>query len=44
MDFKSSAPDRKIVALLGDIAASGGYYVTTAADYIIAQRQPSPDP
>jgi protease IV len=37
LDFKASTPDRKIVALLGDIAASGGYYVTTAADYIIAQ-------
>lgn len=37
LDFKAADTDRKIVALLGDIAASGGYYVTAAADYIIAQ-------
>jgi protease IV len=29
-------PSRKIVALFGDVAASGGYYVASAADYIIA--------
>ena len=34
--FKKSDPTRKIVALFGDVAASGGYYVASAADYIIA--------
>lgn len=34
--FRKSDPSRKIVALFGDIAASGGYYVASAADYIIA--------
>jgi protease-4 len=36
IDFKERYPKRKIVALLGDVAASGGYYVAAAADYIIA--------
>ncbi|MEI6970719.1 MAG: signal peptide peptidase SppA [bacterium] len=36
VDFRAGSPDRRVVALLGDIAASGGYYVTTAADYIVA--------
>ncbi len=36
MNFKDSQADRKVVALLGDLAASGGFYVATAADYIIA--------
>lgn len=34
--FRKSDPSRKIVALFGDVAASGGYYVASAADYIIA--------
>ena len=34
--FKKSDPSRKIVALFGDVAASGGYYVASASDYIIA--------
>ena len=34
--FKSTDPDRKIVAIFGDVAASGGYYVAAAADYIVA--------
>jgi len=34
--FKKTDPSRKIIALFGDIAASGGYYVASAADYIIA--------
>jgi protease-4 len=34
--FKKIDPARKIVALLGDVAASGGYYVASAADYIVA--------
>jgi protease IV len=28
--------DTKVVALLGDVAASGGYYVASAADHIVA--------
>lgn len=35
-EFKRSAPDRKIVVLFGDVAASGGYYVATVADAIVA--------
>ncbi len=35
-DFKESREDRKVVAVFGDVAASGGYYVALAADYIIA--------
>src|SRR3989339_477056 len=34
--FKKNNPSRKIVALFGDVAASGGYYVASAADFIIA--------
>ncbi|OGV70282.1 MAG: hypothetical protein A2283_00270 [Lentisphaerae bacterium RIFOXYA12_FULL_48_11] len=34
--FKKTDPSRKVIALFGDIAASGGYYVASAADYIIA--------
>ncbi|MBN1669837.1 MAG: signal peptide peptidase SppA [Kiritimatiellae bacterium] len=36
VDFKNSAEGRKVVALLEDVAASGGYYVAVAADYIVA--------
>ncbi len=36
LKFKKSDPSRKIVALFGDVAASGGYYVASAADYIVA--------
>ena len=35
--FKDSFPDRKIVVLVRDVAASGGYYVSLPADAIIAQ-------
>ena len=35
-NFKKSDPSRKIVALFGDVAASGGYYVAAASDHIIA--------
>ena len=28
--------DTKVIALLGDVAASGGYYVASAADHIVA--------
>lgn len=34
--FKKSSPERRIVALLGDTAASGGYYIALPADLIIA--------
>jgi len=37
LDFKAADSKRKVVAIFGDIAASGGYYVAAAADYIIAQ-------
>ncbi|MGE3172304.1 MAG: signal peptide peptidase SppA [Planctomycetota bacterium] len=36
--FKSNHPDVKVIALFGDIAASGGYYVACAADRIVARR------
>jgi len=35
LDFKE-ATGRKVVALLGDVAASGGYYVASSADHIVA--------
>ena len=37
MKFKESDPDRKVVAIFGDVAASGAYYIATAADYIVAR-------
>lgn len=36
-DFKQSSPNRKIVAICGDLAASGAYYIALAADHIIAR-------
>lgn len=35
-DFKKSKEQRKVVVLMGDTVASGGYYISTAADYIFA--------
>lgn len=35
-DFKKSREGRKVVAIFGDIAASGAYYIALAADCIIA--------
>ena len=35
--FKESREDRRIVVLVHDLAASGGYYVSVPADRIIAQ-------
>jgi protease IV len=35
-DFKAADPDRRIVALFGDVAASGAYYTALAADRIVA--------
>ncbi len=34
--FKEARAGRRVVALLGDLAASGGYYVAVASDYIVA--------
>jgi protease IV len=34
--FKAANPERKIVALFGDVAASGAYYTALAADHIVA--------
>ena len=36
--FKNSKKGRKVVTLLRDLAASGGYYISAAADKIIAHR------
>lgn len=35
-DFRAAKPNRKVVVLMGDTVASGGYYISTAADYIFA--------
>jgi protease-4 len=35
-DFKKGRPDRRVVAVMGDVAASGAYYVALAADHIVA--------
>lgn len=35
--FKESDPDRRIVVLVRDVAASGGYYISLPADAIVAQ-------
>ncbi|MDI6732798.1 MAG: signal peptide peptidase SppA [Planctomycetota bacterium] len=35
-EFKQKHPDKPIIALLHDTAASGGYYIAMACDYIIA--------
>lgn len=34
--FKAEDSERKVVALFGDLVASGGYYVAMAADWIVA--------
>ncbi len=36
LDFKRGRPDRRVVALCGDTAASGAYYIALASDHIIA--------
>ena len=36
IDFREAGEGRQIVALFGDVAASGGYYVALAADHIMA--------
>ncbi|MEC7584399.1 MAG: signal peptide peptidase SppA [Planctomycetota bacterium] len=37
-DFKQKHPEIKVAALLGDMAASGGYYIAVAAEWIVARR------
>jgi len=34
--FRYSRPDRRVVAIFGDVAASGAYYVALGADHIIS--------
>jgi protease-4 len=36
--FRKARPGIPIVAAMGDIAASGGYYIAAPADWIVAQR------
>ena len=36
LDFKAAQPERKIVVVMGDMAASGAYYISLPADYILA--------
>jgi protease IV len=37
LDFKESS-DKPVVVSMGDVAASGGYYISTAADRIVANE------
>jgi protease-4 len=36
--FRRDHPEKRVLALFGDIAASGGYYVAVAAEAIVARR------
>lgn len=36
LDFKAAQEGRVVVALMGDVAASGAYYIALAADHILA--------
>lgn len=36
-DFRTSSEDRVVVAYVRDLAASGGYYVAMASDWVIAE-------
>lgn len=36
--FRDEHPDMPVVALFGDMAASGGYYVAVAAEHVISRR------
>ncbi|MBB6431099.1 S49 family peptidase [Algisphaera agarilytica] len=36
--FKTDHPDTKIIASFGGVAASGGYYIATPADYIFCEQ------
>ena len=40
LGVKLASPNRPVVALMGDVAASGGYYVSAGADYIMAGDNP----
>lgn len=35
-EFKQKYPDKKVIALMQDTAASGGYYISCSADYMMA--------
>ncbi len=35
--FKTSAPGRRVVVLMRDVAASGGYFISMAGDWLIAE-------
>ncbi|MDA0989853.1 MAG: signal peptide peptidase SppA [Verrucomicrobia bacterium] len=37
MDFRDAQPGRKIVVVFGDVSASGAYYISLAADQIMAR-------
>jgi protease-4 len=37
MEFKKARPGVPVVASMGSLAASGGYYIACAADYVFAQ-------
>jgi protease-4 len=37
MNFKASHPERKVIVYMRDLAASGGYYIAMAGDWLIAQ-------
>ncbi len=37
LDFKAAGKNRKVVAVFGDVAASGAYYLAMAADHIVAR-------
>jgi protease IV len=36
--FRKEHPQKKVAALFGDLAASGGYYIAVAAEHIISRR------
>jgi protease-4 len=38
MRFRRDHPKKPVLALFGDIAASGGYYIAAAAEHILARR------
>jgi protease-4 len=37
MDFRESSEERRVVVFMRDLAASGGYYVSMAGDWLIAE-------
>lgn len=38
LEFRREHPGKPVLALFGDMAASGGYYIAVAAEHIIARR------